>query len=66
MSKHQTTAHDTGATSLSRDSRELRDDELDTVIGGVIESMSLSFTKVMFTPAPTTADPPAKHWFNGG
>jgi hypothetical protein len=34
MAKHQTTAHDTGATSLSRD-RELRDDELDTVTGGL-------------------------------
>ena len=36
MSKHQTTAHDTGATSLSRDSRELRDDELDAVTGGLV------------------------------
>ena len=34
MSKHQTNAHDTGATSLSRD-RELRGDELDRVTGGV-------------------------------
>jgi hypothetical protein len=65
MSKHQTTAHDTGATSLSRD-RELRDDELDAVTGGVTESLSLSFTKVMFVNTPITADPPARHWFNGG
>ena len=61
-----TTAHDTGATSLSRDSRELRDDELDAVTGGVL---SLSFSKVMFenTSISTSSDaPPAKHWFNGG
>ena len=60
-----TTAHDTGATSLSRD-RELRDDELDAVTGGVL---SLSFTKVMFENTPistSSAAPPAKHWFNGG
>jgi hypothetical protein len=35
MSKHRTNAHDTGATSLSRD-RELDDNELDSVTGGLV------------------------------
>jgi hypothetical protein len=60
-----TTAHDTGATSLSRDSRELRDDELDAVTGGLVvvtpQNVTLLGPALLVPPAA-----PAKHWFNGG
>jgi hypothetical protein len=36
-------------TETERD--ELLDNELDRVTGGLTESLSLNFTKVMFTPA---------------
>jgi hypothetical protein len=65
MAKHQTTAHDTGATSLSRD-RELRDDELDRVTGGLVvvtpQNVTLLGPPLLIPSAPA----PAKHWFNGG
>jgi hypothetical protein len=50
MSKHRTTAHDTGATSLSRDSRELRDDELDAVTGGLVVIASIAVLIGMLIP----------------
>jgi hypothetical protein len=52
MSKHQTNAINTSATSKQvREStdRELTKEELDQVVGG---SLTLNFTKVMFTPTP--------------
>jgi hypothetical protein len=62
-----TTAHDTGATSLSRDSRELRDDELDAVSGGLVvvtpQNVTLLGPALLVPPGPAA---PAKHWFNGG
>ena len=59
-----TTAHDTAATSLSRD-RELRDDELDRVTGGLVVVTPQNVTLLgpaLLIPRPA----PAKHWFNGG
>jgi hypothetical protein len=58
-----TTAHDTGATSLSRD-RELRDDELDRVTGGLVVVTPQNVT--LLGPALLIPPAPAKHWFNGG
>jgi hypothetical protein len=55
-----TTAHDTGATSLSRD-RELRDDELDRVTGGLVvvtpKNVTLLGPPLLIPSAPA----PAKH-----
>jgi hypothetical protein len=59
MSKHQTTAHDTGATSLSRD-RELRDDELDAVTGGLVvvtpQNVTLLGPALLIPAAPPTTN----------
>jgi len=54
-----TTAHDTGATSLSRD-RELWDDELDTVTGGLVvvtpQNVTLLGPALLIPAAPPTTN----------
>ena len=54
-----TTAHDTGATSLSLD-RELRDDELDTVTGGLVvvtpQNVTLLGPALLIPAAPPTTN----------
>jgi hypothetical protein len=52
-----TTAHDTGATSLSR---ELRDDELDAVTGGLVvvtpQNVTLLGPALLIPAAPPTTN----------
>jgi bacteriocin-like protein len=68
MRKRQTNTINTCATSKQvrkSTDRELTKEELEQIVGG----LSLNFTKVEFVNTPIStpsADPPAKHWFNGG
>ena len=55
-----TTAHATGATSLNRNSSELRDDELDRVTGGLVvvtpQNVTLLGPALLVPSAPPTTN----------
>jgi hypothetical protein len=56
----------TEQSNLCQEDRELRDEELDTVTGGLVVPSIIGIL-VGPGPLPSLKEPaPEKHWFNGG